>query len=206
MSTQSPPLFDPGAALFEALECYIRHADFKRLLNALVRARARAPFKSISILSEFPGEGRSFITAVLALGFSRFLGMKTLILDTHGSSQALFERLITETHHARSRAPELCSREQLQSSSHKTTGDFRLSSFLNDLYGRHDIIVIDSAPLSLAQTAEFDPVIVATQSHTALLVTSPRSLDREVCSRVRDELLQSEISLIGTIYNAALTV
>jgi len=66
----------------EILLDYIRHPEFKRLLNQVMMAQKEKGFSSVTILSEFPQEGRTFFISALALGYATYLDKKVLIMDT----------------------------------------------------------------------------------------------------------------------------
>jgi len=61
---------------------YIRTSEFRRLLRQLQTVQASNSASSISIISRFAQEGRSFFTAALAVGFASLLLKKVLVIDT----------------------------------------------------------------------------------------------------------------------------
>src|SRR5262249_44057334 len=66
----------------EVLSDYIRDPRFKRLFDQVASAQARGCLKSLAVLSGYPGEGKTFLVSVLALGYATFLRRRVLILDT----------------------------------------------------------------------------------------------------------------------------
>lgn len=69
---------DPRAILFD----YIRCSEFKRLLDQIHTLQETQDLKSLAVLSEFAGEGKTFLISVLALGYASFLRKRVLIMDT----------------------------------------------------------------------------------------------------------------------------
>lgn len=67
---------------------YIRSPLVKRLLNQIIATQEAHGFKSVTILSDQPKEGKSFFTAALALGLSSFLRRRVLIIDTVSKERA----------------------------------------------------------------------------------------------------------------------
>ncbi len=61
---------------------YIRYPQCKRLINRIFTAQKTNNFKSVAVISQFPEEGKTVFTAVLALGFHMFLDKRVLIMDT----------------------------------------------------------------------------------------------------------------------------
>jgi hypothetical protein len=74
-------------AVREVLLQYIRQPAFKRTLQQVLVAQNTHDFRSVAVLSQFPGEGKTFVTSVLALALATFLGKRVLIMDTVSNSR-----------------------------------------------------------------------------------------------------------------------
>jgi Mrp family chromosome partitioning ATPase len=74
----------PSALTFEAdaMGGYLRLPEIKRLVHRIASTQNETPYKSLIILSEYPGEGRSFLVSLLALAYASILKSRVLILDT----------------------------------------------------------------------------------------------------------------------------
>lgn len=74
----------PSALSFEAdaMSGYLRLPEIKRLVHRIASTQNEDPYKSLVILSEYPGEGRSFLVSLLALAYASILKSRVLILDT----------------------------------------------------------------------------------------------------------------------------
>jgi len=74
----------PSALTFEAetMGGYLRLPEIKRLVHRIASTQNEDPYKSLVILSEYPGEGRSFLVSLLALAYASILKSRVLILDT----------------------------------------------------------------------------------------------------------------------------
>lgn len=66
------------SALFD----YIRYPACKRLINRIHIAQKEKGIKSITALSQFPGEGKTAFISVIAIGFMALLNKRVLIMDT----------------------------------------------------------------------------------------------------------------------------
>jgi hypothetical protein len=67
---------------------YIRLPHYKRLLEKVVTQQEEAGVKSITVMSMYPQEGRTFFISVLALGYALFLRKRVLIMDTVHQTRA----------------------------------------------------------------------------------------------------------------------
>ena len=61
---------------------YIRLPQCKRLINRILTAQQEYDIRSLAVLSHFPGEGRTLLVSVIALGFMTWLDKRVLIVDT----------------------------------------------------------------------------------------------------------------------------
>jgi hypothetical protein len=73
----------PQALFFE----YVKDPLIKRLINQVSLLQEEDGFKSMTVVSELPREGRTFVIAALALGYSCFLKKRVLIVDTVSRSR-----------------------------------------------------------------------------------------------------------------------
>jgi len=222
----------------EILLDYIRHPEFKRLLNQILMAQQEQKFVSMAILSEFPQEGRTFFISALALGYATYLDKKVLIMDTISQTKDesfYFGHILGEEsdsifsydNDSDSKGgvvdliatKNLCRRVKLEhegesldvlkgdsllSYSEKDlyeNVDFRIRDFINSLKKSYDLILLDTCPLSRASKFHLDPMILAKQAETSILLTSPQSVNRRRLSTIRNELKSSQVKILGTIFN-----
>lgn len=209
---------------------YIRHPAYKRLLNQVVAAQDKQNVRSVAVLSEFPGEGKTFFVSVLALGFATFLRKRVLIMDT--ISQTRNESFYMGTilgHEAsdvegmpgrgRPGAIDLITTRNLrrQIRVHTETlefeegegdddvydtADFQIGPFITALAPSYDLILLDTCALSEVTKDNIDPIILAQQADASIVVTSRESLDRQILNKISNDLKRSSIRLLGTIFNA----
>jgi len=79
----------PSTLAFEAdaMGNYLRLPEIKRLVHRIATSQNEDPYKSLIVLSEYPGEGRSFLVSLLALAYASILKSRVLILDTVSQSR-----------------------------------------------------------------------------------------------------------------------
>lgn len=201
-----------GSGIRESLFDYIRSPAYKRLLDRVSAAQAGEGFKSVSVLSRLPGEGRTFFVSVLALGYAVYLRKRVLIMDTVSQTrnEALHLATVLGELPSSGRRPgsiDLITTKTLgRAGSPGPVGcdaaDFQIAPFMAALGPSYDLILLDTCALSAVTEEHLDPVILAKGGDAAILVTSPRSLDRDSIARVQSELSGSGVKLLGTVYNS----
>lgn len=232
-----------GAAA-QRLAGYIAAPGFKRLFDAIVLAQERTGFRSLAVLSQLPGEGRTFFVSTLALACARFLRRRVLIMDTisqtrresvylttllgesaagpegAGPGVGLIDLMTTRTLYReleRCRAEEAGDTGVTVSADNRTgihelgirgagidpgePADFHIGALVRSLRQQYDLMLLDTCALGEANRLTIDPVVLARQVDAAVLVTTDRSLDRDMLRRVQRELQQRDIALIGTVFN-----
>lgn len=214
-TTQNPnAASDIRSPLFE----YVRYTEFKRLLNQLVSLQREKQFKTLAVLSEFPGEGKTFFVAVLALGYAMLLHKKVLIVNTthQTRNRALYlDRIFgptdsqahSPTHspdepsHAGPQIIDLLTGDNVERESSESS-DFWIGPQINKYRGRYDLILFDTCALSRANKNNIDPVIIAKYTDASILVTSYESVSRDVLGRLKGQFQQWQIQLLGTVFNS----
>lgn len=202
---------------------YIRLPEFKRLLNQIVHAQANQKFKSCAVLSEFPGEGKSFFVSVLALGYASFLRKRVLIMDTISQTRndSLYsERLLGRGQFGMngefSGSIDLITsnglRQQIQQHCERLdpsfedqgfdTADFQIGPFVDLIKDAYDLILLDTCAMRGATKNHLDPIILAKQANTSILITSQASLEQKIVRGINDKLKWSHVQLLGTIFNS----
>jgi Mrp family chromosome partitioning ATPase len=201
------------------LESYIRQPEFKRLLFKISQTTVHGKaLQNFAVLSEFPGEGRSFVSAVLALGFVRILKKRVLLMSTveqhpqnaftFGSSDYLLDAS------KRYYSPDIISTSSFSSycdvhaysslsgaAKNIEPAEFILSPFLTALAPSYDMIILDTCPLSKIGTNNFDPIIVASFTQGALLVLGEKSISSSSLAHTKEKLSGYGVEVIGSIVN-----
>lgn len=177
---------------------YLQHAQFKRLLSQVRTAEERAGVRSIALLSEFPREGRTFFTSVLALGYASLLRRRVAIVDTvtPRGKNAL-----------KSWAPtQYPLHSDLIGSLHvqdvaRDASDFQIAEYITSLERDYDLILLDTCSFQTSNDYTMDPLIIAHHSDSALFLTSKRSLGKDQLLRLRREVNRWQIDILGTVHN-----
>ena len=195
--------------LRQVLTEYIRQTAFKRILHQFMKQVSAAESKSVSVLSAYPGEGKTFFVSVLALGLAQFLGQKVLIVDSVAQTKGkslYFQGLLGEVLPDMPRdgnergVIELLSTDSGTSDTNDTA-DFQLAKYFTGITGEYDLMLVDTCSIFAAESSNLDPLILAGNTDASLLVTSPRSLIPETAQSLADELGQFDVNLIGSVFN-----
>ncbi len=193
------------------LNDYIRCTEFKRLMNQIVMAQVNGGFRSVAILSEFAGEGKTFFAAALALAYAKYLVGRVLIVDTvrQPNNHTLYHKAIRGQY-----APDtlqsqpdvspglvdLLTTGETEAAAHGTS-DFILCSYIDTIKHRYDLVIVDTCAMAGANKDNIDPIIAARHIDTSILITSNRSVERVALDNIKRKFEQYSISVLGTIFN-----
>jgi Mrp family chromosome partitioning ATPase len=206
-TTKQPEAKGP---LFE----FIRYTEFKRLLGQISTTLDRDGLKTVAVLSEMPGEGKTFFVSALALGYSLLLNRKVLVVNTTNQPQGreLFHRTIFQKESesmarpgevvAVSRTIDLLSPFQDEDGAIEESSDFQMGQYIRAVQDSYDLVLFDTCAMSTSGSSNMDPIIIARQVDTSILLFSDRSLNRQALPSIKDKLGQWGVRLLGMIYNA----
>ena len=177
---------------------YLQHAQFKRLLSQVRTAEEKAGARSIALMSEFAGEGKTFFTSTLALGYASLLKRRVAIVDTVSPRSEAGKKNWAPTQyplhmdyigslHVSDVAPDAT--------------DFQIAEYIAALERDYDLVLIDTCSLADSNSHSMDPLIIAHHADAALFVTSRRSLGKEQLLDLRREVKRWDINVLGTVHN-----
>ena len=193
----------------------MRFPECKRLVHQVVSEQTKSEAKSVAIVSEMAREGKSFLSLVLALGYATLLSKRVLIFDAvmQTSGNALYQNRIlgledkkegsaseTETSTPAGVIDLISTKTEDRIALDST--DFQIGGYINSRKPDYDLIIIDTCALSRASQKNMDPLIIAKQADRTILVTSHRTLDKELLTRINKEFRRWNISLLGTVFNS----
>jgi Mrp family chromosome partitioning ATPase len=203
-------------SLLPILNEYIRGTEFKRLMNQIAVAQSRMDFKSLAVLSEYPGEGRTFFVAAMALAYAKYLPSRVLIVDTasRGSGQLQHFQCVMGMHLPQTMQSKgliepgvvdlvAMNEKQAPTADHS---DFQIRQYIASLQDRYDLVIVDTCALSSVSRGKIDPVIVAQHVDTSILITSELSLERETLARIKRRLQRYGIEPLGTVFNTGIAL
>ncbi len=191
---------------------YIKTPRFKRLLSDIVAAQHERDFRSLAVLSRSAGEGKTFLASVLALGYATFLRRRVLILDTitQGDGGELYLGEVLREVATGGAEIDIVTSRAIEGEDGGPSSeiplrfpgvDFGIGDFLERVSHEYDLVVVDTCAITETTSERLDPIIVARQTDTAVLVTSKPSLDARSLESLGRELRARKVDLLGTIHN-----
>lgn len=79
--------------------------------------------------------------------------------------------------------------------------DFHMKSHIESFSDGYDVVLFDTCAMNAADKDNMDPIVIARDTDAVILLTSPRSLDRELMGRLVGDFKRWEIQIIGTVFN-----
>lgn len=226
---------DDSAAVYtkyyhHLLDDYISQPGFKRTLGRIAATQAESGFRSLAILSERSGEGKTLFVSALALGYVLYLRKRVLIMDTvHQTADEsfYFQSLLQFDDRPEStprRGPlsaeaargclDLLTTRAINLQIHGTIGgretarrtrhdasDFMIGEFLKRQYANYDLVLIDTCAMRDVGRDNLDPIVLATQTDRVIVLMSRRSMDAGTAQRLRELGQDIRIRLLGAMIN-----
>lgn len=190
------------------LNDFVRGTEVKRLINQIINAQNRNGFRTLVILSEFAGEGKTFFTAAMALSYARYLASNVLIVNTipqQGQGDALLKAVVgrhnSSTLKGASGRIDLIA-ARMDSAGQFDSPDFQIAYYIDKFANNYDLVLIDTCAMSMNTSEYIDPVIVARYADASILITSNRSVERGVARKIVQKLNRYGIKPLGTVYNS----
>lgn len=180
---------------------YMRLGEVKRLVYRFIDELNRKNAKSLAVLSLNPGEGKTFLVAVLAVGAAVFLKKKILVIDTTHQThpeQFYLKRIFEET--AASKYVDLIF-PQFDGPSEIGVSDFQLQELIDSHQDKYDLVIFDTVAVSQSRPDSMDPIIVAKTAGSAVVVLSNKSISSGDFKTMNDQMKDWSISILGTIFN-----
>lgn len=199
------PGSDEAASVVEA---------FRSIRLNLMHAYGAAGPLMVTLSSPGSGDGKSFISANLALAFAE-LGRRTLLIDgdiRRGALHRVFglsrkpglidylrgdvgwEALIQRTEHKGLDFVGCGTRLQ---SGPELLASGPMGPLLKELRSRYDVILVDSPPLATG----IDPFVLGTLTGNLLLIMRTGSTDRDMAGAKLDLLQRLPIRILGAVLN-----
>lgn len=192
-------------AQLQSLFQYLRLGEIKRLVHRFNDELGKRNLNAISVISLEPTEGRTFLVAVLAVGTAFFLKKKVLVIDTSLQPEAgrfHLERIFSAaaSEQTSSKVVDLI----VPLNSGPGTGDpvdFELKGLVEKNKDRYDLMIFDTSPINKDSPDGMDPIIVSKTAGAAVMVLSPKTVSTADFRKVRNEMKDWEIPILGSVYN-----
>jgi Mrp family chromosome partitioning ATPase len=180
---------------------YLRQGEIKRLIHRFSDEIAKRAVRSVAVTSLQPGEGRTFLVAVLAVGFAMFLKKRVLVVETCNQPEGGELRLDSVIGEASTGCSVDLITPKALGSGKTEAADFELKKVLDRHRDSYDLVIFDTAPVSSTQSNTMDAVIVARTAGNVIMLLSERSLAEGDFLRFRNEMREWGILIMGSVYN-----
>ncbi len=181
----------------ESLQSFTQYAEIKSLLDRILHLQERDNFKTLALISEHDGEGKSFLAATLAYAYTRRKNKKALIIDTSNSGAEKIEA-VKELLEQQSHVDLITLREWEGGNS---IDEYQLKKLVSQSSQNYGLILVDTSSLFRRNKNNFDPLVIARQCDASLLVTSRSDLPTETSVENKKKLVDSGIKILGMVYN-----
>lgn len=190
-------------------------AEAVRTLRSNLRfVSATNPCKVLMVTSTSPNEGKTFVSASLAISLAQG-GSRVVLVDAdlrHPGLSRLFSApeskgitnvLVGEMDWEQALQPSgvenlmMLATGPLPPNPAEILDSHPMKTLMGHVRDRADFVVVDTPPVSLVT----DPTVVATYADGVLLVVEPARVSRNALERVRDQLQMAGGNIVGTVIN-----
>jgi Mrp family chromosome partitioning ATPase len=222
------PVRSSPPTLADRLKEVAQYAEVKRMADHLLLLQRQKQFRSLAVLSLYPGEGKTLFTAMIAqayaeAGHARVLVVDTTTLNTPRSlrlkqcmepNHPLIDFLSLEEyrqspngngHHSEQHVEAGASSEStvppIAMLLKRNSDQHLIRRLSEERASQYDLILLDTAPLASKNKGNIDPLVMARISDASVLVMNPHRLDGSNLSVPVRMLKDPALHLIGIISN-----
>jgi Mrp family chromosome partitioning ATPase len=205
------------------------YTEVKRMADHFLLLQRQKQFRSLAVLSLFPGEGKTLFTALLATAYTQACHGRVLAVDTTTLHTPRSLRL----HQCLDPDYPLIDFVSLDEYRHTTNGDgiyhdrhaddvavhqaamngpvatlvkkdsdqYVLRKLAEERSSQYDMILLDTAPLASKNKGNIDPLVMARIADASVLVMNPHRLDKTNLAIPLNMLKDPALHLIGIVSN-----
>jgi Mrp family chromosome partitioning ATPase len=179
----------------------MKQGEVKKLIHRFGDELQKKKGNAIAVTSLLPGEGRTFLVAVLALGAAVFLKKKVLIVDASSQpheGHLYLDRIFSDE--SVEKYVDLIKPKQAAGIDGEAA-DFELKTLLDHYRDEYDLVIFDTTAIQDSNQRSMDPLIVSKTAGNTVMIVSSKSVASGDFRRVRTELQDWNIPILGTVYN-----
>lgn len=191
---------DPLQETVAAVRDYVVSPSFKRFASDFSEQIGDA--QSVSVISQFDEEGKSFLSACLAVAFTAFFGKKVVVVDTSVKSREdsvfplLFSRIADIDPQLKI---EVATPDAFAGGSGHPI-EFRFKHVVSALKSTFDIVIVDTSSVFNMREGAIDPVVISRNCDGALILSSIVSLQKKIVKKLSNSLRVSGVRILGSVY------
>src|SRR3954471_12270489 len=77
-----PQMHSTSPSVADRLKDIVQYSELKRMADNVMIQQRKKPFRSLAVLSFFPGEGKTLFSAVMAMAYAEACQARVLAVDT----------------------------------------------------------------------------------------------------------------------------
>ena len=191
------------------LSDYSRYSEIKQLTyNIAALQQKEKGLNLFSVLSFFPGEGKTLFCAALAIAYADAFHANVLVVDTttfQNKGSLLLEQCIGNTHPL----INVVSLDKLKSNTNgleteKPDCDFSIAKIISkEGLKKYGLVLLDTVALEAKNKNNVDPLLLARLSSASILIVSQALLKAPNLSARVKMLEEPALHLTGVISNEA---
>lgn len=199
--------------ILSRLKEYISFAEFKQLIDRVLQIQRTRKLENIAVISEFAQEGKTFFSTAFGIGYANRTRSKTLIVDTttftHPDSLTLErtleldDRKKEDSHINHTLVVNVDALKMIEfQPSEPEAEESKASQIIETYQSQYGLILFDTCALSAKNKHNIDPLAVARQCQSSILIISKQTADAGGLKRIKDRLEKEHVQLLGIVYNA----
>lgn len=204
---ETPKFFidDPMAPTY--LNEYINYSEIKQVIDNIHTEVKKQKIKTIAVLSEFNEEGKSFFTATLCIAYSKFYNEKVLLIDSSDrnnyagfidpEAKNLNDSIIRRTIFPHFDVVNIKDFPRQNSEISEYQIDIMAKEFSDD----YSLVMIDTTAFGSRNRNNAHPLVIAKRCDSSILIVSEISSSKKELDRFQISLKESQVKLLGVIYN-----
>ena len=199
-------LLNPRSAAAEA---------FRTIRTNLEFASVDRPLRTITVTSSLPGEGKSVVSANLAVAFGQ-AGRRTILVDADlrrpgihtlfslPNDTGLTDMVLSDASTLADVAMDteepnlrIVTSGAVPANPAELLGSHRMAVILQRILADADLVILDTAPVGVVT----DAALVAARTDSTLLVVSPDQSSERVVRKAREALAHVNARVVGVVLN-----
>ncbi len=222
------PLRSSPPTLADRLKEVIQYAEVKRMADNLMLLQQQKQFRSLAVLSLFPGEGKTLFCAMMAMAYSEACQARVLVVDTttmHAPrslrlkacldpANAWIDFIMLEDYRRSSNgngafheqpsddpAAHEIATNPIGLLVRKESDQFLLRKLAEERANQYGLILLDTASLTSRNKGNIDPLVMARIADASVLVMNPHQLRTPDLDAPLKLLKDPALHLAGIISN-----
>jgi Mrp family chromosome partitioning ATPase len=216
--------------LADRLADVAQYSEIKRLADHIIQLQRLKPFRSLAVISLFPGEGKTLFSALMAMAYTDACQTRVLVVDTatqrHPASLVLKQcfnasyPLVDALSIDEYRRNGSTSRDPLEEASFKadfTNGtvnamvkkesdQFLIRKLAQERASQYGLVLLDTAPLTTRNKGNIDPLLAARVADASVLVVNPQRMPAANLAPHLKILKDSSLHLMGIVSNGEVSL